>query len=105
MALVDPADVETYMGPSPVDAGHCVRFRVFFDSGGSPSVVYEQHANSNGDPCIGALTLVIPGERERNGSTPMWDVVQSEPLTLSPSILCRSCGKHGYIHNGRWEEA
>lgn len=31
-----------------------------------------------------------------------WTVEQEEPLTLSPSILCRTCGHHGYIRNGQW---
>lgn len=34
-----------------------------------------------------------------------WKVESEEPLTLSPSILCRACGDHGYIRNGRWEKA
>ena len=32
-----------------------------------------------------------------------WDVISLEPLTLSPSLLCRGCGHHGHIQNGRWE--
>jgi len=34
-----------------------------------------------------------------------WEVVQEDPLTISPSILCRACGDHGYVRNGRWERA
>lgn len=34
-----------------------------------------------------------------------WKVEQNEPLTLSPSILCRACGDHGFIRNGRWVRA
>lgn len=34
-----------------------------------------------------------------------WKVEQAEPLTLSPSILCRACGDHGFIRNGRWVRA
>lgn len=33
---------------------------------------------------------------------PRWDKVQDEPLTITPSILCRTCGLHGYITNGEW---
>ncbi len=32
-----------------------------------------------------------------------WELVSLEPLTLSPSLLCRACGHHGFIRNGRWE--
>jgi hypothetical protein len=31
-----------------------------------------------------------------------WDLVSDVPLTRSPSLLCRVCGYHGYITNGRW---
>lgn len=34
-----------------------------------------------------------------------WKVEQEEPLTLSPSILCRACGDHGFIREGRWVRA
>ncbi|MDB5822149.1 MAG: hypothetical protein JWR21_853 [Herminiimonas sp.] len=34
-----------------------------------------------------------------------WKVEQTEPLTLSPSILCRACGDHGFIRGGKWERA
>lgn len=36
---------------------------------------------------------------------PRWTVEQWEPLTLSPSILRRECGCHGFIRNGRWVAA
>lgn len=34
-----------------------------------------------------------------------WDVLSLEPLTLSPSLLCRMCGSHGFIRDGRWVSA
>lgn len=39
------------------------------------------------------------------GSIQTWTVESENPLTLSPSILCRSCGDHGHIRNGRWERS
>jgi hypothetical protein len=29
-------------------------------------------------------------------------VTSSEPLTVTPSILCGECGLHGFITNGAW---
>ena len=29
-------------------------------------------------------------------------IVQDEPLTIAPSILCADCGTHGFITEGRW---
>lgn len=34
-----------------------------------------------------------------------WKVESDDPLTLSPSILCRACGDHGFIRNGKWVRA
>lgn len=31
-----------------------------------------------------------------------WDVVSVKPLTLAPSLVCRACGHHGFIREGRW---
>jgi hypothetical protein len=49
---------------------------------------------------------IIPDGRHR------WQVLSWEPLTLAPSILCKSrnpdgteCGSHGYIRDGRWVPA
>lgn len=34
-----------------------------------------------------------------------WDLVSEVPLTVSPSLLCRVCGHHGFIRDGRWVPA
>jgi Family of unknown function (DUF6527) len=31
-----------------------------------------------------------------------WQLAQAEPLTVTPSILCKLCGCHGFITNGAW---
>ncbi len=31
-----------------------------------------------------------------------WDLIQREPLTISPSLRCLNCGAHGWIRAGRW---
>jgi len=31
-----------------------------------------------------------------------WHVAQAEPLTVTPSIMCRHCQTHGFITNGAW---
>lgn len=69
-----------------------------------------------------ALWLERRGERpfftyiqtgtERREAPPVWRVVQREPLTLEPSIKVSTTASgrevvlaHGYIRNGRWEDA
>lgn len=34
-----------------------------------------------------------------------WKVESNEPFTISPSILCRACGDHGFIRDGKWVRA
>lgn len=34
-----------------------------------------------------------------------WQVQSLDPLTLAPSVLCRKCGLHGFIQNGKWVSA
>jgi hypothetical protein len=34
-----------------------------------------------------------------------WKVEQDDPITLSPSVLCRACGDHGFVRNGKWVRA
>lgn len=34
---------------------------------------------------------------------PVHEVVNAEPLTLRPSLQCRTCGAHGEVINGKWE--
>lgn len=31
-----------------------------------------------------------------------WQLVSLDPLTLAPSLLCRVCGTHGFIRDGKW---
>lgn len=34
-----------------------------------------------------------------------WTLVSRDPLTISPSLLCRACGHHGFIRDGKWVPA
>jgi hypothetical protein len=33
-----------------------------------------------------------------------WTIVQEDPLTIAPSILCDRCKTHGFFENGTWRE-
>lgn len=46
----------------------------------------------------------IPFEGYPNRTT-FWQLVQEDPLTLTPSVLQRPCGFHGWITDGRWVPA
>lgn len=55
----------------------------------------------NGEECAGAVAFAPREDKPE----PQWQVHSLQPLTLSPSVLCRICGCHGFIRNGRWENA
>lgn len=41
------------------------------------------------------------------GQIQVWTVEQDngDRFTISPSILCRACGDHGFIRDGKWVRA
>lgn len=41
---------------------------------------------------------------ERYGGQALHELVQADPLTISPSLGCRGCPSHGYIRDGAWED-
>jgi hypothetical protein len=38
-------------------------------------------------------------------TSPTWEVLSEDPLTLSPSLACGMCGHHGWIRDGKWVPA
>jgi len=53
----------------------------------------------------GSVLFDLPIIREHFPERPRWTVERWEPLTLSPSILCKVCGWHGWLRDGRWVPA
>lgn len=66
-------------------------------------VLVEHVRPDNGEPCIGGFAVIdSPVSRRINPNAPKWTLVEREPLTLEPSLLCGACGDHGWIKQGRW---
>lgn len=64
-----------------------------------------EHPVAGGGECRSFATLDQPVVQQLEPGKPVWTVESWEPLTLSPSILCRACGHHGFIQDGRWVPA
>lgn len=86
----------------PVDIGHGVTIaRVVHGAGAGPDLAGK----------LVGLDYRHPGCGPDRGSwipldgSSAWTIVQLEPLTLSPSVLCTACGHHGFIQGGRWVPA
>ncbi len=64
------------------------------------------HPTPDGGFHEASLTVKGPVQEKLSPDKPKWDVIQMEPLTLSPSILCTAekggCGAHGHIREGKW---
>lgn len=66
------------------------------------------HINKDtGAQCWSGINLRTPEMEEllRRGfykESHVWSVDKWEPLTLSPSLLCKLCGDHGFIREGKW---
>lgn len=63
------------------------------------------HLTPEGEPCESYASMRTPVTERIDPEAPKWDLIQVEPLTLSPSLLCRLCGDHGFVREGKWVPA
>jgi hypothetical protein len=64
-----------------------------------------RHLTPTGAECFGAITFPSDAQRRIDPYAATWDVVSLDPPTFTPSLLCNSCGDHGFITDGRWVPA
>lgn len=82
-----------------LDLGNGHRAEFTADSQGDFGGLIHYHPRPDGQgECAGSVTFRGRGTRGQ----PEWDVLSLDPLTLSPSILCRTCNVHGWIREGQW---
>ena len=55
--------------------------------------------------CRSGITFDGEAARAVEPDRPRWTVEAWDPLSISPSLLCRACGDHGFIREGRWVQA
>lgn len=89
-----------------IGGGHKIKFTSFKDD--QYAGLRDKHLRpDNGQECEGFITIA-GGEwaKEFEGhDIEKWVMESKEPLTLSPSLLCRICGDHGFIRQGKWVKA
>ena len=85
--------------------GHTLAFVQYKDDLRAGANVY--HYKPDGSACAGWIPFADRAWAREFTEQPIatWQVVSEEPLTLTPSILCRTCGDHGFIENGKWRKA
>ena len=86
--------------------GHGVTIDVVTGDHGPIGVEYT-HPTQTGSRCSGFVLFDLPAvlDEYRPDPSQVWHLEHFEPLTLSPSLLCRACGHHGFIRNGAWVPA
>lgn len=63
------------------------------------------HPNPAGGRCTSAVTFESEVQLRVEPGRTTWTVDSWDPLTISPSVLCRRCGHHGFVRDGRWVNA
>lgn len=91
-----------YEVSEPVDIGHGISVR-YERSDGVIDGLFWDHGCTLG-PGGGSIAFDLPSHAHVPESI-RWKLESLEPLTLSPSLLCRWCGKHGFIREGKWVPA
>jgi hypothetical protein len=87
----------------PIDIGHGVTIQFVRSPGAEAAGIEDTHPSAkDGTPCMNWIPFA---GREHGCDLTGWKVESEEPLTLSPSLLCRICGHHGFIRNGQWVPA
>jgi hypothetical protein len=82
-------------GATFLDESHAYRYWYRADTT-RPAGLIESHRLPDGRWCEGSIAFKGFGD-----GSPEWIVVLEEPLTLTPSILCRTCKHHFFIEGGR----
>lgn len=90
--------------PGVTDIGHGVRIRFTTYRGVTAGLIESHPHPATGERCSGAITFDLV-ETVALEHRARWRVISRDPLTLEESLLCRTCGHHGFIRNGLWVPA
>lgn len=104
-----------------IDARHCLEPTVH---GGDPDVRDSKTGEVSGGPVEHLAGFIVrharPGSDDSQPRcaahadvdphypTPIWSMsgsLEGGDLTLSPSLLCGTCGDHGFVRDGKWVPA
>ena len=88
-----------------IDVGHGHTLTRLADADGSLYGFVDEHTSlKTGEPCSGSV-CVNPGPDDVKYNRDVWTMESEEPLSLTPSLLCTTCGEHGFVRDGKWVPA
>jgi hypothetical protein len=67
--------------------------------------IYHPNLKQPGTECASGINFDIPEMQGIFEGRTMWQVQSWDPLTINPSLLCLTCGDHGFIREGKWVPA
>jgi hypothetical protein len=106
--MTRPADAPASMDEREfdVDLGddHWLHFTVADDGRKTGARVTHRCTRTESGWDQGFVLFDIP-DNPHAAASPKWQVESWDPLTLSPSLLQRGCGDHGFIQGGKWVRA
>lgn len=93
-----PADIERH------DLGHGVSWSKSCTEDGQWIGILEWHVckDPEGQLSAGGVNFENAPEWVKGAR---WQLLKEDPLTIAPSVLCVTCGLHGFIQEGRWVPA
>lgn len=86
------------------DLGHGMAWAPLVDADGDLVALLERHACKDGQG-VGSLPLSTEAGVRAFPNPPHWYLEREDPITISPSVRCLTCGKHGWIQGGKWVPA
>jgi hypothetical protein len=67
------------------------------------AVVIWHRRPDNGEICGVLVHFARPLQKsEKALDYPIWEVKSFKPFEIMPSVICKTCGDHGWIRDGRW---
>lgn len=96
----DRAFHERILGGPMTEIGHDVAIRMVGE-GAERKLYWEHRCKLDLSASVALGHIVFRQDGHANG----WDLVSEEPLTVGGSLLCGSCGRHGFVTAGTWVPA
>jgi hypothetical protein len=88
------------LNPQYADVPDCERYSAIVRHRRGPNPI----PGEDSEWCEGGITFASQTQQRIQPGRPTWTVDSWEPMTFSPSLLCR-CGDHGFIRAGKWVPA
>lgn len=71
--------------------------------------IHEHHRREDGSWCGGYVQFENVPEAHfadvKYGTQSRHMLVSESPLTIAPSLACRTCPSHGFVRDGKWVDA